>query len=116
MPTDGLGLFAGMRVSDLERARAWYEQLLGQPPAFAPNDSEWVWELADNRFLYIEKSDGAGHGLQTLFLDDFDDRVSAISSRGLEPASAETYSNGVRKWTYRDPDGNEVGLGGAPVG
>jgi hypothetical protein len=28
----------------------------------------------------------------------------------------ETYENGVRKMTYRDPDGNEVGLGGAPLG
>jgi hypothetical protein len=28
--------------------------------------------------------------------------------------STETYSNGVRKVFYRDPDGNETGFGGAP--
>jgi hypothetical protein len=27
----------------------------------------------------------------------------------------ETNSNGVRKTTYRDPDGNEIGFGGAPL-
>jgi hypothetical protein len=27
----------------------------------------------------------------------------------------ETYSNGVRKITYRDPYGNEIGFGGAPL-
>lgn len=27
----------------------------------------------------------------------------------------ETYSNGVRKALYRDPDGNEIGFGGAPA-
>jgi hypothetical protein len=27
----------------------------------------------------------------------------------------ETYSNGVCKVLYRDPDGNELGFGGAPV-
>jgi hypothetical protein len=27
----------------------------------------------------------------------------------------ETYSNGVRKITYRDPHGNEIGFGGAPL-
>jgi hypothetical protein len=27
----------------------------------------------------------------------------------------ETYSNGVRKITYRDPDGNEIGFGGGPL-
>jgi hypothetical protein len=31
------------------------------------------------------------------------------------PVSRKTYSNGVRKTTYRDPDGNEIGLGGAPL-
>jgi hypothetical protein len=50
----------------------------------------------------------------TLFVDDLDGIVSAISARGLEPTERETYSNGVRKVTYRDPDGNEVGFGGAP--
>jgi hypothetical protein len=25
----------------------------------------------------------------------------------------ETYANGVRKATFRDPDGNEIGFGGA---
>lgn len=30
-------------------------------------------------------------------------------------AERETYSNGVRKLTYRDDDGNEVGFGGGPA-
>ncbi|HZN17581.1 MAG TPA: hypothetical protein VFB84_05230 [Micromonosporaceae bacterium] len=34
--------------------------------------------------------------------------------RALEPASRETYENGVAKVTYRDPGGNEIGFGGAP--
>jgi len=32
-----------------------------------------------------------------------------------EPATRETYSNGVRKVTFRDPDGNEIGYGGGPA-
>ena len=35
--------------------------------------------------------------------------------RGIEPASQETYGNGVLKVIYRDPDGNEIGFGGAPL-
>ena len=38
-----------------------------------------------------------------------------IAARGIEPAKRETYGNGVRKATYRDSDGNEVGFGGAPL-
>jgi hypothetical protein len=48
----------------------------------------------------------------TLFVDDLDDRVAAIGARGIEPAGREEYDNGVRKVTFRDPDGNEVAFGG----
>jgi hypothetical protein len=33
----------------------------------------------------------------------------------VEPALRETYGNGVRKVTFRDEDGNEIGFGGAPA-
>ncbi len=47
--------------------------------------------------------------------DAIDAHVAAIAARGLEPDERETYSNGVRKALYRDPDGNELGFGGAPL-
>lgn len=53
--------------------------------------------------------------MHTLFVDDLDARVEGITERGIEAPERETYSNGVRKVTYRDPDGNEIGFGGAPV-
>ena len=52
----------------------------------------------------------------TVFAENLDQEVAAIAARGLEPDERETYSNGVRKVIFRDPDGNEVGFGGAPVG
>lgn len=39
-----------------------------------------------------------------------------LGEPSFEPAARETYSNGVRKAVFRDPDGNEVGVGGAPEG
>jgi hypothetical protein len=33
----------------------------------------------------------------------------------LTSSKLETYANGVRKATYVDPDGNEIGFGGVPV-
>ena len=109
-------LFAGISVSDLGAALAWYERLLGSPPSFLPNDVEAVWEVAEHRFLYLElRPEHAGHALHTLFVEDFDARTAAIAERGLEPARRETYENGVRKATYRDPDGNEIAFGGAPL-
>jgi hypothetical protein len=53
--------------------------------------------------------------MHTVFVADFDVRLSHIAERGLEPAERETYTYGVRKATFRDPDGNEIGFGGAPA-
>ena len=111
-----MDLFAGISVRDYDTAVAWYEKLLGSPPSFLPNDIEAVWEVGEHRYVYVEvRPAHAGHVLTTLFVDDLDDRVRGIADRGIEPAQRETYENGVRKVTYRDPDGNEFGLGGAPV-
>jgi hypothetical protein len=112
--TATLDLFAGVPVADYPAALPWYEQLLGYPPAFFPHDTEAVWELAEHRYLYIvQQPQHAGHAMHTLFVADLDTLVVQIAARGLEPWKRETYSNGVRKITYRDPDGNEIGFGGA---
>ena len=109
-----LHLFAGLRVRDLQAAREWYERLFGEP-SFFPNASEAVWTLAEDRSVYVvEHPDGAGNSAVTIFLDDLDAHVAAAAARGLEPDERVTYSNGVRKALYHDPDGNELGFGGAP--
>jgi catechol 2,3-dioxygenase-like lactoylglutathione lyase family enzyme len=114
MTTD---LFAGIPVSDYTAAAAWYERLLGAPPAFLPNDIEAVWKIDEHLYLYmVVRPEHSGHAVQTLFVSDFDVRIAAIAERGLEPAQRETLANGVRKAIFRDPDGNEVGFGGSPVG
>ena len=111
-----LDLFAGIPVRDYAAAVAWYERLLGGPPSFLPNDSEAVWELAEHRYLYIDvRPEHAGHAMLTLFAEDFDERLARIAERGLAPAERETYGNGVRKATFRDPDGSEIGFGGGPA-
>src|SRR4051794_903842 len=110
-----LHLFAGLRVRDFEAARPWYERLLGEPAFFA-HATEAVWNLAEDRSVYVvEHAEGAGSAELTIFVDDLDAQVAAIAARGLEPDERETYSNGVRKAIYRDPDGNELGFGGAPL-
>ncbi|MFJ3102621.1 VOC family protein [Streptomyces sp. NPDC086835] len=111
-----LDLFAGIPVSDYRAALLWYERLLGSPPTFVASDTEAVWELAEHRSLFIEqRPEHAGHALHTVFVDDLDAFVSQASARGLEPTKRETYPNGVRKAMYRDPDGNELDFGGAPL-
>jgi predicted enzyme related to lactoylglutathione lyase len=108
-------LFAGIPVDDYAAALAWYEKLLGGPPTFFPHDTEAVWELAEQRSVYVvQRPEHAGHAMHTIIVDDLDRQVAEIAQRGLEPAQRETYANGVRKITYVDPDGNEIGFGGVP--
>jgi catechol 2,3-dioxygenase-like lactoylglutathione lyase family enzyme len=110
-----LHLFAGLRVRDFQVARTWYERMFGEP-SFLPHETEAVWTLGEQRSIYIvEHAEGAGQGVVTLFVDDLDADVAAIAARGLEPDEIETYDNGVRKVIFRDPDGNELGFGGAPA-
>lgn len=115
LQTTTLDLFAGIPVADYAAARIWYERLLGSPPTFFPHDTEAVWELAEHRYVYIVKQpDHAGHAHHTLFVEDLDALTLQIAQRGLDPVKRETYANGVRKVTYCDPDGSEIGFGGAP--
>ncbi|WP_248579546.1 VOC family protein [Nocardioides sp. InS609-2] len=80
------------------------------------HDTECVWDVAEDRSVYIvEMPDHAGHARLMLLVDDLDAEVAAIASRGIEPDRVETYGDGVRKATYRDDDGNEFGFGGMPL-
>jgi predicted enzyme related to lactoylglutathione lyase len=113
MPVD---LFSGIPVRDYGEALAWYKRLLGSEPSFVPHATEAVWDLAEHRSLFIvERPEHAGHATHTIFVDDLDAMVAEIAGRGIQPAQQETYSNGVRKATFRDPDGNEIGFGGAAL-
>ncbi|MEU5978256.1 VOC family protein [Streptomyces sp. NPDC047315] len=110
-----LDLFAGIPVTDHRAALPWYEKFFGTQPSFLPNDVEAVWELAEHRYVYIvQDPERAGNALVLSFVDDLDDRVAGAADRGIVPARRETYEGGVTKVVYRDPDGNEISLGGAP--
>ena len=76
-----------------------------------------MWALGEHRWIYVElRPERAGFAMVTVFLDDLDGFVEAAAVRGVHPETWETYGSGVRKAIYRDPDGNEIGCGGAPVG
>ncbi|WP_461062471.1 VOC family protein [Streptomyces pseudoechinosporeus] len=95
-----------MYVRDYEAAKDWYARLLGEPTYIA-SDTEAVWELAERRFVAIEQNvEHAGHGIQTIFVEDFDARVAQIAERGLEPVKRETYR--VHRWCSAVHGGGEA--------
>lgn len=81
------------------------------------SETEALWEVAEHGAVFVERRPerANGHAMHVLFVGDLDERAAAISARGIEPAASETYGNGVRKFLYRDPEGNEIGIGGLPA-
>ena len=109
-------VFAIVAVSDFARGVAWFERLLGEPATFVAHETEHVWTLAEHGSIAVDlRPERAGYASVTVFLDDLDAFVAAAADRGIHPETQETYGNGVRKTTYLDPDGNELGFGGAPI-
>ena len=66
-----VGIFAGIPVKDFQQALEWYKRLLGTEPSFYPNDIEAVWQLADDRYVYIiQDTDRAGGAVSMIWVDD----------------------------------------------
>jgi len=107
-----VGVFAGVPVRDYASAVGWYERLLGVEASFHPNDVEAVWQLAEDRYLYIiEDRKRAGGGVSMVWVDDPVATASGIADRGIEPDDVEKHGT-VWKYVFHDADGNEIGVGG----
>jgi catechol 2,3-dioxygenase-like lactoylglutathione lyase family enzyme len=111
----GTDVFAGIPVSDLQVSLEWYRRLFGCAPSFFPNAREAVWAIGKRRWIYIiVEPERAGGSIQTIMCDGLEDAVAEIAARGLHFDKDEAPDAGVRKVTYRDPDGNEIGVGRIP--
>jgi predicted enzyme related to lactoylglutathione lyase len=109
-------LLAGIPVTDLAAAIDWYGRLFGDDDPFVPNDTEAVWDLAEDRSVYVALlPERAGHAMVSLYVDDLDAWTESAASSGVHRISSETYDNGVRRVVFRDADGNEFALGGMPA-
>jgi hypothetical protein len=110
-----VGIFAGIPVQDyksaVERYKR-YKRLFGSEPSFYPNDIEAVWQLAEDRYVYvIEAPERAGGAVSMIWVDDPVSAVAKISERGLQPVDVEKHDT-VWKYVFHDADGNETGIGG----
>lgn len=100
-------------VDDYAASPDYYEKLFGAPPSFIASDTEAGRELAGHRAVE-RRPDRSGNALLTHVVDDLEARLAAVAGPGIEPAKQETYADGARHATFRDPEGNEVSVGGAP--
>lgn len=87
---------------------------MGRPPDMLPNENEAAWQLAGHGWIYlVGDRERAGRALLTLLVDDLDAEVAGLALRGLAAGSIEKVTEGVRKATIADPDGNTISFGEA---
>ena len=97
-----VGVFAGVPVRDYTSAVKWYELLLGAEASFYPNEIEAVWQLAEDRYVYIvEDQERAGGGVNMIWVDDPVAEAARIAERGLEPVEVEKYDT-VWKYVFHE--------------
>jgi predicted enzyme related to lactoylglutathione lyase len=107
---DATYVFAGLVVSDRDRAADWYARFFGRSPDMLPNDAEAAWQLAGSASLYLLADPArAGQGVFTLIVGDLDAELAAIEARGIAATAIDDLPAG-RKCVFTDPDGNSVGL------
>ena len=113
-----------MAVSDLDRARRFYEEQLGLVPSEVEEQGV-RYPCADGTGVFVYLSpDNAGKSPATLagwFVDDLDRTMEELSSRGVafehyDQPGLKTDERGVfdagrfRAAWVRDPDGNTIAM------
>jgi predicted enzyme related to lactoylglutathione lyase len=102
-------LLASVPVADLQVAMPWYEQIFGRAADIVPNESEVMWCVAGNGWLYvIEDAERAGGTVVTISVNDLDRFVSDLTVRGLGVGPIEAVGEAGRKANSVDSDGNVI--------
>ena len=102
-------LFAGVPISNLEAAQAWYSTVFGRPPDIIVADDEVMWRFSDSAWLYIVVDAArAGHAIATLCVADLDATLESIAGRGITGGPVAPVGDGGRKAVFKDVDGNSI--------
>jgi catechol 2,3-dioxygenase-like lactoylglutathione lyase family enzyme len=102
-------VFAGIGVSDYARAMTFYEQLFGRSPDVIVNDHESMWQLRSGSWVYVVLDpERAGTALLTVMVDDLDEFLIALGSRGVAAGPIGSPGPDTRSAFVRDPDGTPI--------
>jgi predicted enzyme related to lactoylglutathione lyase len=104
-------LFAGIAVSDLNTALAWYERFFDRRADIVAHETEVMWQITERGWLYVLRDVGrAGSSIVTLAVPDVDAAASAIASRDIEVGPIAPEGDAGMKAIALDPDGNTVAI------
>ena len=112
MKIEGIG-FVGIPVTDLKRARAFYEDVLGLPVSDEMMGGKWIEYAVGEETLAIanisdtwKPSDqGAGPAFE---VENFDDAIKRLKDRHVRFAAEPFETPCCNMAIIQDPDGNKL--------
>jgi catechol 2,3-dioxygenase-like lactoylglutathione lyase family enzyme len=120
---------AGLAVSDMARAREFYEGKLGLSVGTDSGDNV-VYRCGEGTMMHVYSSpEHAGKSTATLaswYVDDIERIVDGLTSKGVvferydegpivtDDKGVATFEGGARVAYFRDPDGNTLSIAQAP--
>ena len=99
---------ASVAVANIQRAVAWYEQVLGRPPDTRPMPEVAEWKFDRGGWLQVyELPERAGHGSFTLAVTGIDQVVARARELGIDTSQTSS-SEKVKTMMITDLDGNHI--------
>ena len=106
--------FTGSSVTDMKRARAFYEDVLGLKPSAEMAGGKWIeYEVGRGTFAItdIDPKTPSTIGTSLAFeVDDIDATHTYMQSKGVNPTEIQTRNDGQKAFYINDPDGNRIEL------
>jgi catechol 2,3-dioxygenase-like lactoylglutathione lyase family enzyme len=101
-------VLAGVAVSDLDEAVAWYAKVLGRGPDQRPMPEVAEFAFARGGWLQLfADEDRAGRSSITLTVDNLDAQLAALKAEGIE-TGPPTRTDYVDTVILKDGDGNQI--------
>jgi catechol 2,3-dioxygenase-like lactoylglutathione lyase family enzyme len=102
-------VLAVVPVTDIEKARQWYEVLLGRTEDNHPMDTLVEWRVTESGWLQVfYDPERAGSTLLNFAVGDLEAHVAELAARGVALDEIQQANKGVRTAGVTDPDGNRI--------
>jgi catechol 2,3-dioxygenase-like lactoylglutathione lyase family enzyme len=122
-------VIAGLAVSDMDRARGFYEGALGLRVGIDSGDNV-AYRCGEGTVLHVylssEHSGGSTATLASWYVDDVEGVVEKLTERGVvferyeegpiltDEKGIATFEGGAKVAYFRDPDGNTLSVATGP--
>lgn len=116
-------VFPSIRVSDINKAREFYETKLGLKVVYDQPDGILLLAGKNSRiFIYEGQKSTAYHTLAVFYVDDIYQKVEELSKNGVvfehydlpgiktDEKGVASHQDGKKAAWFTDPDGNILGL------